>query len=304
MYALAARCLLALCLAVPAAAGAPSATTAAGEGPVVTFEGASRPTRCQEEDNVTVLLRGSGVARFRIEAVLPPYLDAITADSTAPDFTDCDMGSDPRFSFTPRTLTLFENSALALIGHTFASFWRPEVVSVRVGSEETAGLHLLQLFVKADGGREEVLVLYPADGYWRAKPLPPARLGGNAYGSSLLIGPVEEQGRPLVALSAVRFDPDGPAFDLAFAAGGSARIAVAEASAVRLALEITLAPPTADDRPFAALRSMYVRDDAGDVAVAAWQEAPGAPWASRPIMALDRVDATAARFGQIGRAHV
>ena len=34
-------------------------------------------------------------------------------------------------------------------------------------------------------------MLYPQDGYWRARPLPPVNLKWSAYGSSFLVGPVE-----------------------------------------------------------------------------------------------------------------
>ena len=271
---------------------------AAGEGAAVSVTGASRATTCQEEDNVYVTLSAPAIRHLRIEVVPPPYLDRISADRTAPDFTGCDMRDDPRFFFAPKTLTLFEDAEIALVGHTFASFWRPDAVPVRVGATVTPSLHLLQLFLKIDGRAEEFLVLYPADGYWRAKPLPPAHLGGNAYGSSFLVGPVEEHGRPLVALAAVTFAPATRAFGLDFADGSAGRLAVAEISAQRVVLAVELTEPVAAARPFAALRSMFVRPDAADAAVVGWQAAPGGSWQSLPIMDLTRVEATTVRFGR------
>ena len=69
---------------------------------------------------------------------------------------------------------------------------------MRVGNRVETGFHLLQLWTRYQERAEEVLVLYPADGYWRARPLPPQNLRWSAYGSSFLIGPVETAGRPFV----------------------------------------------------------------------------------------------------------
>lgn len=294
---IAVSCVLAtLLVAGPGLPGAPG--TAVADGVAVRVEGASRPTRCQEEDNVYVKLIGASIARFRVVAVPPAYGAEITTDRSAPDFTNCDMRADPRFEFTPKTLTLFENAEIRLVGHTFASFWRPDVVVVSTGGAEFPGLHLLQLFTKANGGAEEVLVLYPTDGYWRAKPLPPAHLPGSAYGSSFLIGPITEAGRPLVAISAVNFDPAALTFALDFADGSRGRLAVAEVSRARIALDVAFDPPPAGEQAFAALRSMFVRADAADVATLWWRDRADAPWQDMAVMALDRVSAAAVRFGR------
>jgi hypothetical protein len=297
MRLIAVSCVLAtLLLAGPVLLGVDG--TVVADGVAVRIEGASRPTRCQEEDNVYVKLIGDAIARFRIVAEPPAYSAEITTDRSAPDFTDCDMRADPRFEFTPKTLTLFENAELRLVGHTFASFWRPDVVMVRVGGADVPGLHLLQLFAKAGGSAEEFLVLYPADGYWRAKPLPPAQLPGSAYGSSFLVGPITEVGRPLVAISAVSFDPAALAFALDFADGSRGRLAVTEVSRARIALDVAFDPPLAGERVFAALRSMFVRADAADVETMWWRDRGDAPWQDTAVIALDRVSAAAVRFGR------
>ena len=48
------------------------------------------------------------------------------------------------------------------------------------------------------------MVLYPPDGYWRARPLPFEDMRWTAYGSSFLVGPVETQERPIVAFEGNR----------------------------------------------------------------------------------------------------
>ena len=87
--------------------------------------------------------------------------------------------------------------------YIFDSFWRPNQVPVRVADRVENGLHLLQLWTRGPSRSEEVLVLYPADGYWRARPLAPSNLNWSAYGSSFLIGPVESEARPVVDIKDV-----------------------------------------------------------------------------------------------------
>ena len=136
--------------------------------------------------------------RFTIEAAHPAYVGTIVKDRWAPDFTNCDMSSDPAFKFEKRRLTIYETEEWQLVGLTFPSFWRGNQVPVRVGNRVETGFHLLQLWTRYQERAEEVLVLYPADGYWRARPLPPQNLRWSAYGSSFLVGPVETAGRPFV----------------------------------------------------------------------------------------------------------
>ena len=57
----------------------------------VTVENKTRPTACAEEDNVSLALSGRGIARFRVEALQPPFLAGIGADTTAPDFSNCNF---------------------------------------------------------------------------------------------------------------------------------------------------------------------------------------------------------------------
>jgi hypothetical protein len=132
----------------------------------VDFVNASRATRCAEEDNVYVKVQAAGIASFRISAEHPPYIAAIRKDSTAPDFTTCDFSGDPSFPFKPRKVMLYQDAAIRLVGHTFVGFWRPDVVDFHVGSRNERGLHLVQLIKRGPRGEVEILVVYPADGYW------------------------------------------------------------------------------------------------------------------------------------------
>jgi hypothetical protein len=264
----------------------------------VDFVNASRATHCAEEDNVYVKVQGPRITAFRIRAEHPPYIGTVTADSTAPDFTACDMSQDPSFPFAPRKVLLYEDARIRLVGHTFPSFWRPEVVAFSVGGKNEPGLHLVQLLKRGPRRDIEILVVYPADGYWRLKPLPPPALEDSAYGSSFLFGPVEEEGRPFVAIRAIAFDPATLTFRLAFRNETRGQLKVVEASRARTSLALKLDPPAAADRPFAALRSMYVTSAQADVAVAAWSAGASGP-RSAPILEFQGINAASVRFGRV-----
>ncbi len=75
-----------------------------------------------------------------------------------------------------------------VVGHVFPAFWRPATVPVKIGDRVEHGLHLIQLWMRVNERSEEMLVVYPPDGYWRARPLPPKHLGWTAYGSSFMVG--------------------------------------------------------------------------------------------------------------------
>lgn len=258
----------------------------------VDFINASRPTACAEEDNVYVKLQQVGVTAFRLRAVHPAYIASVAKDSTAPDFGHCDMSHDPTFPAQPRTLTLYEDAQIRLVGHTYASFWRPDVVDFRVGARNEPGLHLVQLLRRRAEGDVEMLVVYPADGYWRVKPLPPATLPDTAYGSSFLFGPIEEKGRPFVAIRSIDFEPTTLTFRLSFGDGshGSLRVVAASPDGLDIAIDLDAA---AASRPFAALRSMFVTPAQADVAQASWPD-------TKPTLILDfkQVRAAQARFGR------
>lgn len=263
----------------------------------VSFIDASKPTRCAEEDNLYIKLVAEGIVSHSLSVEHPPYIAAVSTDSTAPDFTHCDMSGDPKFDFTPRTLTLYEDARIRLVGHTFTSFWRPDVVEVKVGERSERGLHLLQLLRREAKADIEILVVYPADGYWRAKPLPPAQLPDSAYGSSFLFGPIEEDQRPFVAFASMAFDPASLRFDLRFRDGSSGTLQVTEASSVRTRVRMSTERVSQSDRPFAALRSMYVTLDNADASVASWEDSSGAQ-RSAPILGFGRFESTLGRFGR------
>ena len=256
----------------------------------VTVENASTPTLCAETDNVYLKFTSEALRQFTIEASHPAYAGTIVADRTAPDFRNCNMSADPVYRAEPRRVTIYETGDLQLVGHTFSSFWRPATVPVRVGARVETGLHLLQLFTKFKERTEEVLVLYPADGYWRARPLPPEHVSYSAYGSSFLIGPIETAGRPFVDIRDIAFDPETLSFRLAFARGGEATLRFDAADREHIGLEVKFDRAIAA-RPFAALRSMFVTETNADVARVAWRAAGGKAYEIAPIMSVSHAEA-------------
>lgn len=256
----------------------------------VAVDNASTPTLCAETDNVYLKLTSATVRRLTIEAVHPAYAGTIVTDRTAPDFRNCDMSADPVHKAEPRRVTIYETADMQLIGYTFSSFWRPGVVPVRAGARVETGLHLLQLFTKFRERTEEVLVLYPADGYWRARPLPPEHLSYSAYGSSFLIGPVETAGRPFVDIRDIAFDPAARSFRLVFARGGEATLRLDAVDREHITLDVKF-DRAIDARPFTALRSMFVTETNADAAQVAWRTLDGKAYEVAPIMAFRHADA-------------
>jgi hypothetical protein len=259
----------------------------------------SQPTLCAEKDNVYLKLQSGQARRFTVEAVHPAYAGTIVVDRFAPDFAKCDMSNDPVFKSERRQVTIFENAEWRLVGHTFDSFWRPNQVPVRVGNRVENGLHLLQLWTARHGGFDEVLVLYPADGYWRARPMPPTNLRWSAYGSSFLIGPIETQGRPVVDIKDLSYDPETKTFTLNFVRGGSATLRVETLNDDRMVLDVNLSESAGAGRPFAALRSMFVSEGNSDVARVGWRTKDSERWLQEPVMDFKRANAAELWTGRL-----
>ena len=275
-------------------------TTAAlaQEGVAVDVQNASTPTLCAEEDNVYLKLASPEVRRFKIEAVHPNYIGTIVVDRSAFDLHNCpELKAAPFITEQPRRITIYEDEKWQLIGITIPNFWRKTIVPVRVGDKVETGAQLLQLWTRTNDRAEEVLVLYPQDGYWRARPLPPVNLKWSAYGSSFLVGPVEFEQRPLVNIREVVFDPNTRSFRLQFARGGAATLRLETLDQDRQVLDVTLDP--VGDLPFAALRSMFVTEINNDVAHLGWR-AKGAPsWERQPIMDFKHAGAVEVWAGRL-----
>jgi hypothetical protein len=264
----------------------------------------THPTACAEEDNVSLNLSAANIRKFRVEALPPPYLAAIGKDSTAPDFSNCNFDggthpTDPRYTFKEGRAVLHDGPRWMIVGITLPSFWRPQRVPVRVDGRKTAGgFHMIQVFAKTGARPLEALVMYPSDGYWRIKPLPAPRFGDGVYGSSFVMGPVEQAGRPIADIVDIAIDTRPLRFRLKFAKGGAAKVDVVEISESRTALEVALAPARSRGNRFAVLRSMYVAPDNADMSEVSWRTTPRSAPETRPLPQVSTLRAVDVRFGR------
>jgi hypothetical protein len=282
---------LALCAGMP---------VYAAEDLAVDVVNASEPVLCAEKDNVYLKLISPQVRRFTVEAVHPNYIGTLVVDRSAFDLNNCpDLAAAPVITEKPRRITIYETPDWQLVGLTIPNFWRLNPVPVRVGDRVERGVQLLQLWTRANDRAEEVLVLYPTDGYWRARPLPPANLKWSAYGSSFIVGPIEFKERPFVDIREIVFEPETRTFRLAFARGGSATLRVATLDTERQVLDVTLDPAVGGDLPFAALRSMFVTEINNDVAQLRWRMQGAKTFEHGGIMDFGRASATEVWAGRL-----
>jgi hypothetical protein len=250
----------------------------------------SQPVLCAEKDNVSIMFQSPQVRHFSIEAAHPNYINMLQRDSWEADWTDCDMSGDRAVPAQPRKVTIYSSPELSLIGIAAPSFWRKNEVPVRVGDRVEHGLHLIQLWIARPSGAYEVMVMYPPDGYWRARPLPPPQLASAVYGSSFMVGPVEQDsGRPVVNLKELAFDPATRSFQLQFADASSATLKLRSLDENRIVLDVDLSQPVTGKRPFAGLRSMYVTEYNADAARIAVREPSAKGWREENVMTFGGV---------------
>lgn len=238
----------------------------------VTIENRSEPVLCAEKDNVSLTFASPQVKQFRIEAAHPVYAPILREETSDPDWTACDFTGEAVNVNPPRRTTIYEDIEMWVVAHRNDTFWRPEKAKVRIGDKVYEGLHMLQVWMISHMGGEEVLVLYPQDGYWRIRPRALPGRQPTTFGSSVLIGPVgEDKGRLVVDIDEVAFDPKARSFTLTYRGGGSATVRIAKTDSERHRLDVTF-DKGLEGRPFAAMRSMYVtrlNNDVADVAVLA-----------------------------------
>jgi hypothetical protein len=245
----------------------------------------SEPVLCAEKDNIDIRMSHAEVRSFRIQAVHPAYIGGLVADNFAADWTNCDFTADPAIKppAPPRRVTLYENEWVWVIGYSYPAFWRPADVPVRIGNRVETGLHLIQVWVRKNERAEEVAVVYPPDGYWRIRPLPPQHLKWSAYGSSFVAGPIEEKGRPIVEFKEVVFDPETMTFTTPFRRGGQATLKISTLDRDRLTMDVKFDRPITD-LPFSALRSMYVTEFNNDASRIGIRANGAKRWIEEPIM--------------------
>ena len=295
------RPLTALALSLALFCGAAPSTHAASlDGLAVDVQNESEEVLCAEKDNVALAFTNKDVRSFRIEAAHPVYLSAGMRDNFEADWTACDMSADPSYVAPgqPRKVTLYEETEMWVVGYAFPAFWRPSTAKVRIGDRVEEGLHLLQVWLLRTDGAEEVLVLYPQDGYWRPRPMTPPTMRNTGYGSSFLVGPIDYEGRPHVKFKEVSFDPKTRTFTLQFEKGGSATVRMAKVDSNRMALDVAF-DKGIENGPFAMLRSMYVTEFNNDMARIAVREREAKGWREENVMKFKKAHATHIWMGRL-----
>ena len=285
--------------------GANTAAVTASAAPATALvTNASRVTRCAEEDNVYVKISGRALTGMRIEARQPSYIKQLSVDDSSADFSDCHFSQDenPVYKFEPKKLVLWENAEWVLVGNTYATFWRPNEVPVSIDGKVTTQLHLLQLHKKdatePSTGKHEFLVLYPPDGYWRAKPIPAEPLPSSTYGTSFLLGPITDAARPYVNIASVEFVPSELTFKLSYEDGSHGTMKLLEVTRDRLALHYQQDAPLGESQPLAAIRSMYVTDRKSDVAEVVLRTEPAQDPKVATIASFEQAQASEVAFGR------
>ncbi len=279
--------LAALFLALAAPASAQGAKDLVNELAVKVVN-KSTPEICAERDNDELDFISPEVRHMTVQATHPAYIGMVRTDRWEPDFSACNIphgeGALPRKTF-------YESPTLWLTGLSDPNFWRPTNIPIRVGDHVEQGFAYIQLWMLYRERAEEVLVLYPADGNWRVRPLPYGDMRWTAYGSSFQIGPLEIQEspagpRPIVAIKDIAFDPAKKAFTLNFTRGGSATITVRQIDQDHVALDVDYSGAMPDNLPFAALRSMFTNETNSDVARIAWRVKDGKGWDEAPVLSF------------------
>ncbi len=275
--------------------------------PLAQVVNASRVTQCAEEDNVYVKLMGKGLRKLRVEARHPTYMKLVQRDLYEPDFTSCNFDgnahpTDPVYRFTPKRVILWETDRYLMVGNTYETFWRSNTPDFVVGNVVTPQIHLMQLYLKDSAepklGRHQFLVLYPPDGYWRAKPIPTLPLNYGVYGTSFLVGPVVEAARPVVDITRVEFVPATLTFQLSYADGSHGTLQVVQVDREKIGLEYAHDRPLPAQGPIAAVRSMFVTPERADLAELSWRQDPHAELTITPLSSVTELQTLEVNFGR------
>ncbi|SEM41607.1 hypothetical protein SAMN04489760_11466 [Syntrophus gentianae] len=228
---------------------------------------------CAEQDNVSVSYSSSHLTSFTIEASHPTY--PVTVDNCKADFTNCST-PDPGYTFTPRTFKLFDNGLTVIEAVREASWWRPKGMAVSVDARSPVkNIHYIRVYKKISGSNEwpQVLVLY-MDGNLRLIPQPSVGQSSVCFGSSIIVGPVVEESRPIAELVSVHFDSASDSLRVIYKSGGSATLLFPEVSRSATKVNVLVDYPI-EKGPFATVRSMYVTVGNADVDSVQWKDSSG-----------------------------
>lgn len=228
----------------------------------------SVPTICLEEDNVSVPISGT-VGEFSVMATHPRY--AVGLDNPDPDFTGCGIMGGEDFTFEPTSIKAFDNGVTAFWVIRKESFWRPQGMTVKVDGVIVAqDAHRIEIAEKiVDANSWPISLAWYSDGYLRLKPHPQSGQTTNHFGSSVIVGPVSKDGRPLAEIETLDFSTASKSMTVTYRAGGSAVLRIREISRTLARVDVEVDFSTSNN-PFCTVRSNFVEQGRSDLDHIAW----------------------------------
>ncbi len=245
------------CAAVPGADVAGASVVAAQNGSVTTL--------CAEEDNISIGLSLPGpyqIGSFTIEATHPTY--AWTVDHGDPDFSNCTPSGEPVYDFTAIRREVVTTPNASIVAVTKAKFWQPQGMTV-IGDITATDVHYIAMHRQMYPGHSpEVLVVY-ADGYVRLKPFAPIGLSDTLFGTSVVVGPIEQTTRPFAMIDTLEYVPASDSLAITYANGQSVVLSILELTRDVFRLNVDASGlDLAEDQRFVDLRSMCVTEGNAD----------------------------------------
>ncbi len=219
----------------------------------------SKNTDCAEADNVDASIIGNGASKIKIVATHPTYPFGL--ESCAPDFTNCNIGPGG----DPVDCDIIYDDGINVIRTCIEdNWWRDSTMTVQLTGGISKQAHYVVLIKKIEGANSwpEFFVLYQ-DGNLRLIPHPPVGVSSVCYGSSVIVGPAEQDSiRPFAEIDKIQIDPKDFELFVSYENGGDATLvtSVNRDSAV-VDIDINYSTTT----PIAIFRSMFVEDGNCDV---------------------------------------
>lgn len=252
-------------------------TTASGVPVHVAMSNGGLPTLCAEADNVATYLRHPAVTSFHIRATHPVY--PVLVEAKEPNFTDCDFTGDPVFPFAAPFRTLIHHDGITdVVAVRDASNWIPSTMTAKGGLGQVSGVHHIAVYRQiADepSSFPEILVVY-VDGNVRMKPQARPPLLDNVFGSSFLVGPISDLGRPAAVVAGVEYVATQDAVRVTYVDGSTALLTFEAIDRMEFRIRVDLDRAHPGSTPeFFGLRSMYVSNTNCDVELAEFTHASG-----------------------------
>jgi hypothetical protein len=248
----------------------------------------SIPTRCAEQDNVSISMVGH-VKSFVIQATHPNYV--VQPEYCEVDYSNCPAPKETGYAFQTDRVTLYDDGETALVALRVVRWWRPNGMQVSVDDgDPVSNYHLIQVYRKIKDSNQqppEFFVLY-MDGSVRLIPQPPVGVklvqSRPCYGSSVIVGPTKDtETRPIAEITSVRYLSKSKILEAHYLSGGSAIFDLSDVDRNRARVRVTVNYST--EVPFATLRSMFVANDNADAAYVMWKDPAGGNY-DAPVMSF------------------